>query len=146
MKYQVGNPGKIVVVRFEDRDDVLAGLADIARKEEIKAASVYLVGGMREGSIVVGPEKDEIPPTPVWKKLGESHEMVGFGTIFWQGNDPKVHLHGAFGKKDMVKVGCLREHSETFLVLEAVIMEIKGVTAKRVVDPVSGMVLLSLQE
>ncbi len=146
MKYQVGSPGRIIIVRFEDRDDVLAGLVDIARKEEIKAASVWLVGGMREGSIVVGPEKDEFPPTPVWRKLGESHEVAGFGTIFWQGNDPKVHLHGAFGKKDMAKVGCLRENSETFLVLAAVIMEIKGVTARRVVDPVSGMALLSLQE
>ena len=146
MKYQVGSPGRIIIARFEDRDDVLGGLADLARKEEIRAAAVYLVGGMREGSIVVGPESDEFPPTPVWKKLGESHELVGFGTIFWQGNDPKVHFHGAFGKKDMVKVGCLRENSETFLVLEAVVMEIKGVTAERVLDPVSGMVLLNLQE
>jgi predicted DNA-binding protein with PD1-like motif len=144
MKYQVGRPGRVIVARFEDRDDVLKNLADIAKKEKIRAAVCYLVGGMREGSIVVGPEKEEFPPEPVWKKLGESHEVVGFGTIFWQGDEPKVHLHGAFGKKDMVKVGCLRENSETFLVLEAVIMEIEGVTARRELDPVSGMVLLKL--
>lgn len=144
MKYQVGRPGRIIISRFEDGDDVLAGLAGLAKKEDIRAAAFYLVGGMREGSIVVGPEKDEFPPTPVWRHLGESHEVVGFGTIFWQGDDPRVHFHGAFGKKDMVKVGCLRENSETFLVLEAVITEIEGVTAKRVLDPVSGMVLLQL--
>ena len=144
MKYQTGNPGRIVIVRFEDKDDVLSGLVKIARDENIRAAVFHLVGGMREGSIVVGPEKDELPPTPVWKKLGESHEVVGFGTIFWQDNEPKVHFHGAFGKKDMVKVGCLRADSETFLVLEAVITEIEGVTAQRVLDPVSGMVLLKL--
>lgn len=144
MKYQVGRQGRIIVARFEDREDVLGNLTGLARKENVKAAVFYLVGGMREGSIVVGPEKDEFPPTPVWKKLGESHEVVGFGTIFWQGNEPKVHFHGAFGKKEMVKVGCLRENSETFLVLEAVIMEIEGVTARRELDPVSGMVLLKL--
>lgn len=144
MKYQVGRPGRIVVAKFEDRDDVLGNLVDIVKRENIRAAVVYLVGGMREGSIVVGPEKDELPPTPVWKQLGESHEVLGFGTIFWQGDEPKVHFHGAFGKKDMVKVGCLRENSETFLVLEAVIMEIEGVTARRELDPVSGMVLLKL--
>jgi predicted DNA-binding protein with PD1-like motif len=144
MKYQIGRPGRIVVARFEDRDDVLAGIAEIAKKEEIRGAVVYLVGGMREGGIVVGPEKDEFPPTPVWKRLGESHEVVGFGTVFWQGDEPKVHFHGAFGKKDMVKVGCLRENAETFLVLEAVVMEIEGVDARRVLDPVSGMVLLNL--
>jgi len=144
MKYQVGRPGRIIVARFEDREDVIGNLSGLAKKEGVRAAAFYLVGGMREGSIVVGPEKDEFPPTPVWKKLGESHEVVGFGTIFWQGDEPKVHFHGAFGKKDMVKVGCLRENSETFLVLEAVIMEMEGVTARRELDPVSGMVLLKL--
>jgi predicted DNA-binding protein with PD1-like motif len=144
MKYQIGRPGRMAVIRFEDRDDILVNLVSLARKENIKAAVVYLVGGMREGSIVVGPEKDEFPPVPVWRKLGESHEVVGFGTIFWQGDDPKVHFHGAFGKKEMVKVGCLRENAETFLVLEAVVIEIEGVTARRELDSVSGMVLLKL--
>jgi uncharacterized protein len=144
MNYQVGNPGRMIIVRFEDRDDVLSGLAELARKENIRAAAVYLVGGMREGGIVVGPEKEEIPPVPVWKKLGESHEVTGFGTIFWQDDTPKVHFHGAFGKKDMVKVGCLRENAETFLVLEAVVIEIKGVNANRALDPSSGMALLNL--
>ncbi len=144
MKYQIGRPGRIVVVRFEDKDDILENLAQVAKTENIRAAVVYLVGGMREGGIVVGPEKDEFPPTPVWRRLGESHEVVGFGTIFWQGDDPKIHFHGAFGKKDMVKVGCLRENALTFLVLEAVVMEIEGVDAKRTLDPDSGMVLLNL--
>ncbi len=144
MKYQTGRPGRIIVARFEDHEDVLVNLADIAKKEKVQAGVFYLVGGMREGSIVVGPEKDEIPPVPVWKKLGESHEVVGLGTIFWNDDEPKIHFHGAFGKKDMIKMGCLRENSETFLVLEAVIIEIEGITAKRELDPVSGLVLLKL--
>ena len=44
----------------------------------------------------------------------------------------------------MVKVGCLREKSETFLVLEAVIIEIQGINAVREPDPVSGLTLLKL--
>ncbi len=144
MQYQVGRPGRVVIVRFEDRDDVIGNLTELARREKIKAAVFYLVGGMRQGSIVVGPEKDEFPPTPVWKKLEESHEVVGVGTIFWLEETPKIHFHGAFGKKDMVKVGCLRENAETFLVLEAIVVEIDGVTARRELDPVSGMVLLKL--
>ncbi len=144
MKYQVGRQGKIIIARFEDREDVLGNLINIAKKEDIRSGIFYLVGGMREGRIVVGPEKDEMPPKPVWKQLGESHEVVGLGTIFWQKDEPKIHFHGAFGKKDMVKVGCLREKSETFLVLEAVIIEIQGVNAIRELDPVSGMALLKL--
>jgi predicted DNA-binding protein with PD1-like motif len=144
MKYQVGKTGRVIVARFEDREDVLANLADIVRKENIRAAAFYLVGGMREARIVVGPEKDVMPPVPVWRELGESHEVTGFGTIFYQGDEPKVHFHGAFGKKDMVKVGCMREKTETFLVLEAVIIEMDGITAVREFDPVSGLTLLKL--
>ena len=44
-----------------------------------------------------------------------------------------------------MKVGCLREASEAFLVLEAVITEIVGVTARRELDEASGMVLLTLE-
>lgn len=145
MKYQIGKPGRIIIARFEDRDDVLGNLSDMVKKENIRAGVFYLVGGMREGKIVVGPETDELPPKPVWKELGESHEILGMGTIFWQGDEPKIHFHGAFGKKDMVKVGCLRENSETFLVLEAVIIEMEGINATRELDPVSGMVLLQLK-
>lgn len=145
MKYQTGKPGRIIIAKFDDRDDVLAGLTLIARNEGLRAAVFYLVGGMREGKIVVGPETDELPPKPVWKELGESHEVTGMGTIFWQDSEPKVHFHGAFGKKEMVKVGCLRENAETFIVLEAVIIEIEGVNAKREIDPATGMALLKIE-
>jgi predicted DNA-binding protein with PD1-like motif len=144
MKYQVGKPGRVIVAKFDDHDDVLENLNDIARKENIRAGIFQLVGGMREGKIVVGPEKEELPPKPVWRELGESHEILGIGTIFWHQEEPKIHFHGAFGKKDMVKIGCLREKSETFLVLEAIIMELDGVKAEREIDPAVGMPLLKL--
>lgn len=132
------------MVRFSDGDDVLGGLAEIARRENIRAASFNLVGGMKKGRFVVGPETEQMPPVPVWRELTESHEAVGFGTIFWQGDQPKVHFHGAYGKHDSVKAGCLREGSEAFLVLEAVVTEILQVDAVREMDPASGMVLLRL--
>jgi predicted DNA-binding protein with PD1-like motif len=144
MKYQVGKPGRVIVAKFDDHDDVLENLNDIARKENIRAGIFQLVGGMREGKIVVGPEKEELPPKPVWRELGESHEILGIGTIFWHQEEPKIHFHGAFGKKDMVKIGCLREKSETFLVLEAIIMELDGVKAEREIDPAVGIPLLKL--
>jgi len=145
MKYQTGKPGRIIVAKFDDHDDVLGNLVGIAKTENIKAGIFYLVGGMREGRIVVGPETEELPPKPVWKELGESHEVLGLGTIFWQGEEPKIHFHGAFGKKDTVKIGCLREKSETFLVLEAIIMELQGIKAVREIDPAVGIPLLKLQ-
>lgn len=144
MNYQIGETGRIVVVRFEDGDTVLQGLGEIAKKENIRAGVFYLVGGMKSGRFVVGPEREEMPPVPVWRELNESHEIVGLGTIFWQGDEPKLHFHGAYAKRDNVKAGCMREGAQAFLVLEAIIMEIKGVTAARELDPVSGMVLLKV--
>jgi hypothetical protein len=44
----------------------------------------------------------------------------------------------------MVKTGCLRELAKTFIIMEAVIVEIKGVNAIRDLDPASQMVLLKL--
>jgi predicted DNA-binding protein with PD1-like motif len=144
MKYQIGKTGRIVVARFEDREDILENIIGIAKGENIKSAILYLIGGIRQGRVVVGPEEEQLPPKPVWKDINESHEVVGIGTIFWQGDEPKIHFHGSFGKKDMVKVGCLRGTSETFLVLEAVILEIQGVDAKREFDQASGLTLLKL--
>lgn len=144
MQYQVGRTGRVVVARFEDKEDVIVSLCNIVRKEDIRAAAFYLIGGIREARIVVGPAEDRIPPAPKWKYLGEIHEMLGFGTIFYQDDEPKVHLHGAFGKGDSVKVGCMRENTETFLVLEAVIIEFTGIDAVRELDPALGVALLKL--
>jgi predicted DNA-binding protein with PD1-like motif len=144
MKYQVGRSGRVIVSRFEDGEDALENIIDIVKKENIRSAVFYLIGGIRQGRVVVGPEKEELPPKPVWREIKESHEVLGIGTIFWQECEPKIHFHGAFGKKDMVKVGCLRETSETFLIIEAVIIEIDGIDARRAFDQASGLTLLEL--
>jgi predicted DNA-binding protein with PD1-like motif len=144
LNYQVGQAGKVVIARFDDGDNILKGLSDIAKKEDLRAAVFYLLGGMKSGRFVVGTEKEELPPVPVWRELKESHEIVGLGTIFWHKDEPRIHFHGAFGKWDNVKVGCMRENTEAFLVLEAIVIEIKGVSAVRELDPLSNMVLLKL--
>jgi len=72
MKYQVGNTGRIVVARFEDREDVIENLHSIAEKEGIKAAAFYLVGGMREGRIVVGPKKTRFRQSQYGRSLAKA--------------------------------------------------------------------------
>ena len=144
MNYQIGNTGRVVVGRFEDKEDIIEGIVRIAKKERLMSAVFHLIGGIRQGRVVVGPEREEFPPQPVWKEIEESHEVLGTGTIFWDVNEPKIHFHGAFGKKDMIKVGCLRGNSETFLVLEVIIIEITGIEARREFDPVSGLTLLKV--
>ncbi len=144
MKYQVGEVGRVVVAQLDDEDDILECLVDIVKKERVKAGIFYLVGGIKSAKIVVGPVQDVMPPMPTWRELVESHETLGIGTIFWYKDEPRLHFHGAYGKWDTVKAGCLREAAKTFLIMEAVIVEIKGVRAVRDLDPASGMVLLRL--
>lgn len=146
MNYSVGEAGRIVVARFEDGDQIIQGFTEIVKKENIKAGVYYLLGGIKSGKFVVGPETEAMPPVPVWRELNESHEIVGIGTIFWNGDEPKLHFHGTYVKRDNVKGGCMRENAETFLVLEAVIVEIKGVNAVRELDPISGMILLKVKD
>lgn len=142
MEYQVGRVGRIIVSRFEDKEDVINNLIEIVKKENVKNAVFFLIGGLKKGRVVVGPERDELPPKPIWNDIDESHELLGIGTIFYQDEDPKVHFHGAFGKREKVKVGCLRGISETFLVIESVMIEIDGINARRELDPISGLTLL----
>ncbi len=144
MKYQVGKVGRVVAARFEGGEDILENIEEIARREQIRCAVFNVIGGVKKGRIVVGPEDETLPPKPVWRDIGESTEVVGVGTIFWHDGEPKIHLHGAFGKRDTVKVGCLRGSSETFLVLEVIIIELDGLTAVRALDEKTGMVLLTL--
>lgn len=144
MRYEQGSPGRIFVVQFDDGDDVLAGIREIARRESIRSAGFLLVGGMKEGRFVVGPQDETLPPVPKWREISESHETFGVGTIFWEGEEPRLHFHGAYAKGDTVRAGCLREKSRTFLILEAIIIEILGVSAVRERDEKFGLSMLRL--
>ena len=144
MKYQAGRINRAFVAKFDDGEDFLESLAGFAVTEDIRGAVFYLVGGVKGGRMVLGPKGDEMPPEPVWGEISGNSELVGTGTIFWDEKGPKVHLHMAAGRGNDMKVGCLREKSRTFLVLEAVILEITGTGARREADPASGLSLLKL--
>lgn len=144
MRYRVGQVGRVAVMRLEDGDDAIASISNMAKAEGIRSAVFYILGGIKDARVVVGLEKEEMPPVPVWREIGESHEIIGIGTVFYQDGEPKVHLHAALGKRDIVKVGCVRERSETFLVLEAVVLELSGIDAVREFDPATGLSLLRL--
>lgn len=145
MKYQVGGIGKVILAHFEDGDAIISNLGDIIRKENIRGCIFYLLGGITDGRIVVGPANDDVrPPEPTWREIVDSHETLAIGTVFWQNDEPRVHIHGTFGKFDSVRTGCLRDEAKTFLVLEAVIIELTGIKAIRDIDPVIHMALLKL--
>lgn len=145
MKYQVGEVGRVILAHFEDGDEIIANLTAIVRNENVRGGIFYLLGGINEGRIVVGPTHDDVrPPEPTWREIVESHETLAIGTVFWYGDEPRFHIHGTYGKFDSVKTGCLRDEARTFLIMEAIVIELTGINAVRDLDPVIKMTLLKL--
>jgi predicted DNA-binding protein with PD1-like motif len=69
---------------------------------------------------------------------------LGVGTIFANSKGPQIHIHGAMGKRLKTLTGCVRGKSEIFLVIEAVVFELKGVRAAKDIDPRTGLNLLRI--
>lgn len=144
MKACEGQSGRIFVLRLEDGDVVPQCIEQFALGNKIGLAQVILLGGVTDGQIVVGPRRsDELPPRPMLLPVDAAHEVMGVG-ILATGTDgkPNLHIHGALGRSGQTVTGCLRMGVKTWLIGEAVVIEIKGATAARVKDPASGFALL----
>lgn len=144
MRYTKGSIGRIFLLKFEDDDIVLDELDKFARYEKLKAATFIFLGALKKGHIVTGPKKPVIPPEPNWKKFKDGWEVMGVGTIFMNKKGPQIHIHTSMGKKDKVMTGCVRKDSKVFLVIEAIVFELKGVKATKAIDPKTGLNLLQL--
>ena len=144
MKYTKGSIGRIFVAKFEDDDILLDKLAELVKKEKIKAATLVFLGALKKGDLVTGPKKPVIPPEPNKVTFKDAWEVMGIGSIFTNKLGPQIHIHSSMGKKKKVLTGCVRGKSKVFLVIEAVIFELKGVRATKAVDPATGLNLLKI--
>jgi predicted DNA-binding protein with PD1-like motif len=132
------------LLKFEDKDDLLSEIKRVATTEKIKVGTIMLLGGMRSAGLVSGPKEAVIPPEPMWTNFDDGREVLGLGTLFWKGDEPVLHLHGAIGREQKTITGCIRKESSVYLVIEAVITEILGIDARKTVDKKTGMVMLEL--
>ena len=144
MEYSVGKPGRVVVLRLCEGDDLYESIESVAKKESINSAAVFITGGFRKAKVVVGPKQETPVIVPNFKEFTGPGEVLGVGTIYADDEGPKMHIHTAIGRGDEVVVGCPRGGASTFLVLEVTIMEIDGITACRAMDEASGVKLLKL--
>lgn len=144
MQYRQGSFGRVFVLKFEDKDDLLEEMKRLAVEEKIKVGTILLLGGMRSAGIVSGPKKAVIPPEPMWVNFSDGREVLGIGTLFWKDKEPVIHLHGAVGRDKETFVGCVRRDSSVFLVVEAVITEILGIEAHKALNEKTGLVMLEL--
>ena len=142
MEYSVGNTGRIIGARLFEGEDLYESIHEIAEKENIKAAAVLITGGFRKADVVVGPKQEKPKIVGNFKAFEGPGEVLGVGTIYCDGEGPKLHIHTAIGKGDETVVGCPRGGAKTFLILEVTIIEITNITAARKPDADTGLNLL----
>ncbi|MDD5432643.1 MAG: DUF296 domain-containing protein [Candidatus Omnitrophica bacterium] len=144
MKYTKGTIGRIFVLKFEDDDILIEKLSGFIKKERVKSAAMVFIGALKKGDLVTGPKKPVIPPEPNKVFFKDGWEVMGIGTIFSNSSGPQIHIHGSMGKKNAVLTGCVRGKSKVFLVIEAIVFELKGVKASKDIDPKTGLNLLKI--
>ena len=142
MKYSKARQGRIFIVKFEHKDDLLTELKKLAEKEKINFATIIFLGALAKGKIIAGPKKLEVPATGDCLEFNDGREVLGLGTIVRDKNGTHAHIHAAYGKKKNTLTGCLRDDGRVFITVEAVITEFKGVKVSRAKDKKTGHRLL----
>ena len=145
MEYAVGRTGRIIAARLFEGEDLYESIEQIAVKEDVTSAAVLIIGGFRKANVVVGPERETPEIVPRFMDFTGPGEVLVGGTIYRDDKGPKLHLHTAIGKGGDNLVGCPRDDTKTFLILEVTIIEIEGIKARRKHDEKTGLNLLRFE-
>lgn len=150
MKVTEGSIGRVFVLRLEHGERLPDCVEQFAAERGISQAFCALVGGVDGGRIVTGPEDGAaLPPVPMLTALVGTQEVAAIGTLFPNADgQPRLHMHGAFGRGQEARVGCIRPGADNqtinvWTIGEFVIMELKGLNMTRRRDPATGFELLS---
>jgi predicted DNA-binding protein with PD1-like motif len=134
MQYTEGQLGRVFVVRIDDGEDMLLSLRQFINDKDIQAGALIFLGALMNGRMVTGPEEPVIPPVPHFVMFEGGWEVFGVGTIYPGDDGPHIHFHASVGRCGHALTGCLREKATTYLIVEAVIYEFTGLSARREFD------------
>lgn len=145
MEYTVGHTGRVILLKLDENDDVLESIEFLASTEGIENGIFFVIGSLKEGSLVSGAATEDIPVIPIWHHLKNDHEILGIGNIFQMEGQPKIHLHAALARGDECIMGCLRGKLKVFLLEEVIIFELLGIEASREKDVRTGLPMLRIR-
>lgn len=134
MQYTEGQLGRVFVVRIDNGEDMLIALRQFVQDKDIRAGSILFLGALMNGRLVTGPEEPVIPPVPHFVMFEGGWEVFGVGTIYPGEGGPHMHYHASAGRSGHALTGCLRDKAVTYLIVEAVILEFTGLSARREFD------------
>ena len=138
--------GRIFVLRMDHGEDLIESLQKFLREKKITSCTVLFMGAMRDGRAVTGPRLPVVPPTPNYEAYESAWEVFGMATIYQSIEGPMLHIHSALGRGRQSILGCIRDKAEVYLIVEAVLFEICGLTAERAWDEKMQLYLLSLKD
>lgn len=145
MKYSTAEAGRRFIIRLEDGEILHETIERFAAEQGVTAASLIVLGGADVGStLVVGPEDGRATPVvPMSIVLENVFEIAGTGTLFPDAaGRPVLHMHIACGRGTETRAGCVRRGVRVWQVMEIVMTELRGSTARRLRDEATGFELL----
>ncbi len=131
MEYNSGKIGRVFYVRFDHGEDIFDGLKKLVMKENLLGSWFQIFGGVASANVVIGPKEPIMPPDPVWQHVDNVNEILGTGSIFWNEDEPLIHLHAALGHHGESVIGCVRQNAAVYLVIEAVVFELVDMQISR---------------
>lgn len=137
MRFSEARQGRVFILRLEDGDIVHETIERFAMDQGIAAAVLVAVGGADDGSrLIVGPESDRgLPLNARQLVLHHAHEVTGTGTLFRDEQEqPLLHMHLACGRGDRTVTGCIRGGVKVWQVMEVILFELCGTTARRALE------------
>lgn len=145
MQYSEGKTGRVFTLKLHEGDPVYNSIKLLATNEKLERAVLWIIGGVKNGKVIVGPEdSDERPIKPLHIAFKEAHEILATGTLFPdEENQPSLHIHSALGRNGTTITGCPRINLESWLITEIIIMEIIDEKPIRKVDK-NGFHLLTM--
>jgi predicted DNA-binding protein with PD1-like motif len=141
MQYAQGRWGRVFMVRIDHGEDLLLSLSQFVTEHEISHGLIHLLGALRDGRMVTGPRHLVLPPDPHYETFDGGFELFGTATIYPSDQGPRIHVHASVGRCAVAMTGCLRERAMTYIIVEAVVMEIKGLSAYMRHDARTGLSL-----
>ncbi len=139
MQYSEGQVGRVFTVRIDDGEDFIREIERFVAAMNIQSGMIHFLGAARNATLVTGPKEMVVPPTPRREEIFGGWELLGFATIHPGVEGPSLHIHTVAGKGIRSVAGCLREKAEVYLVVEAIVTEFVGISARRLPDEATGV-------
>ncbi|MFB6346676.1 MAG: PCC domain-containing protein [bacterium] len=114
---------------LEDDESLKASIRDASRERGIGFGWIQVVGEIKDPKLASGYRLEENGDTPekIMVEPGESHHVLGVGSVRKSGDGREVHLHGPMGRDGETTTGCWAGDQSVFKGLEVVLVELESV-------------------